>query len=166
LGYRADSSYPAQADSIPRIIFDLPGAAEQIGNFQTSDFTFDIWELAQGYKRIASDTRLGLPRTLNQSLQKTPAGITSAASKLLKIKALDKALPGIAKGMTRIQEAKEMREQGKKIKMVITLGISEGFKKIVLVRTGLINIYLSITLFNIARRFRQCDWFTTHKKIS
>ncbi|KAJ7207274.1 hypothetical protein GGX14DRAFT_396679 [Mycena pura] len=123
----------AQADSIPRIIFDLPGAAEQIGNFQTSDFTSDIWELAQGYKRIASDTRLGLPRTLNQSLQKTPAGITSAASKLIKIKALDKALPGIAKGMTRIQEAKEMREQGKKIKMIITLGISEGLKRIVLV---------------------------------
>ncbi|KAJ7215927.1 hypothetical protein GGX14DRAFT_391603 [Mycena pura] len=80
-----------RADSIPRIIFDLPGAAEQIGNFQTSDFTSDIWELAQGYKtnRFRHAFR-PTPYTESEPAENA-CGVTSAASKLIKIKALDKA---------------------------------------------------------------------------
>jgi hypothetical protein len=111
----------------------LPGATDQITNFQTSDFTSEIWGLAQGYKQTASDTRLGLPRALNKSLQKTPAGITNAAKKANQIKALEKAVPGIAKGMTRVQEMRDTREQGKKIKIVVSFAITEGAKKPALV---------------------------------
>ncbi|KAJ7745177.1 hypothetical protein B0H14DRAFT_3514606 [Mycena olivaceomarginata] len=102
---------------------------DQITNFQTSDFTSEIWGLAQGYKQTASDTRLGLPRALNKSLQKTPAGIANAAKKANQIKALEKAVPGIAKGMTRVQEMRDTREQGKKIKIVVSFAIIEGTKK-------------------------------------
>jgi hypothetical protein len=89
---------------------------EQIQTFQQSDFTSEIWELAQGYKQMASDTRLGLPRTLNANLQKTPAGMAHTVKK---------AGPGISKGATRLQEMKDKREQGKKVKMVIGMAVSE-----------------------------------------
>ncbi|KAJ7232389.1 hypothetical protein C8J57DRAFT_1579029 [Mycena rebaudengoi] len=77
--------------------------------------------------------KLGLPRAQNQSLQKTPAGIANTAQRLVKMKALERAIPGISKSITRVQEAKDMREQGKKIRLVVTFGISEGTKKPVLV---------------------------------
>jgi hypothetical protein len=113
---------------------------DQIATFQTSDFTFEIWELAQGYKQTASDTRLGLPRALNTSLQKTPAGVVNAAKKSAQIKALEKAVPGIGKGMTRVQEMKDAREQGKKIKIVVSFAIVEDGKKPALV---CIHIFIS-----------------------
>ncbi|KAJ6515067.1 hypothetical protein C8R47DRAFT_1276176 [Mycena vitilis] len=111
----------AKADSIPRVIMDLQGAVDQIQSHQTSDLTSEIWELAKGYKQIASDTRLGLPRTLNSNLQKTPAGAANV---------LRRAAPGVAKGpslakgSTRVQEMKDKREQGTKVKIVISMAIS------------------------------------------
>ncbi|KAJ6450145.1 hypothetical protein C8R45DRAFT_1084008 [Mycena sanguinolenta] len=123
----------AQADSIPRIVLNIPGATEQITTYQTSDFTSEIWGLAQGYKRMASDTRLGLPRALNTSLQKTPAGMTSMSKKLLQTKALERAVPGIGKGMTRVQEMKDARDQGTKIKITVTFAIAHVDKKAVVV---------------------------------
>ncbi|KAJ6505038.1 hypothetical protein C8R45DRAFT_1181007 [Mycena sanguinolenta] len=124
---------PAQADSIPRIVLNIPGATEQITIYQTSDFTSEIWGLAQGYKRMASDTRLGLPRALNTSLQKTPAGMTSMSKKLLQTKALERAVPGIGKGMTPVQEMKDARDQGTKIKITVTFAIAHVDKKAVVV---------------------------------
>ncbi|KAJ6579037.1 hypothetical protein B0H10DRAFT_2189124 [Mycena sp. CBHHK59/15] len=82
----------ASADSVPRQIFDLPGANEQIINHQTSDFTSELWETVQGYKQTASDHRLGVPRVQNASLKKTSSG--KAGLKL------QKAAPGISKGQT------------------------------------------------------------------
>lgn len=101
---------------------------EQIQNFQTGDLITEIWELAQGYKKTASDTRLGLPRVQNANLQKTHSGTVQAQKK---VQALERATPGISKGMTRIQEAKDKHEQGKKIKMIISLTTIEGTKKAV-----------------------------------
>ncbi|KAJ7816280.1 hypothetical protein B0H14DRAFT_3148667 [Mycena olivaceomarginata] len=74
-----------------------------------------------------------LPRALNTSLQKTPAGVVNAAKKSAQIKALEKAVPGIGKGMTRVQEMKDAREQGKKIKIVVSFAIVEDGKKPALV---------------------------------
>ncbi|KAJ7683254.1 hypothetical protein B0H17DRAFT_1137928 [Mycena rosella] len=90
--------------NIPRAFLDLPGAFEQIQTFKTSDFTSEIWELVQGHKQTASDTRLGLPRTQNTNLQKTPLGKIQAQNK-----ALEKAVPGIARGMTRVEEMKNKK---------------------------------------------------------
>ncbi|KAJ7138884.1 hypothetical protein C8R46DRAFT_1234129 [Mycena filopes] len=99
------------ADSIPKAIFELPGASEQLLSFQTSDFTAQLWEVAQGYKKTASDHRLGLPRTQNPSLQK--AALAAVPTK--------KAAPGISKGATILQEMKDKREQGKKVKFTVLL---------------------------------------------
>ncbi|KAJ7706825.1 hypothetical protein B0H17DRAFT_1125649 [Mycena rosella] len=47
---------------------------------------------------------LGLPRTQNTNLQKTPSGKIQAQKK-----ALEKAVPGIARGMTRVEEMKNKK---------------------------------------------------------
>ncbi|KAJ6499850.1 hypothetical protein DFH09DRAFT_1336327 [Mycena vulgaris] len=77
----------ANGDSVPKQIFQSPGANEQLLSFKTSDLTSELWEMAQGFKKTASDHRLGLPRVQNKSLQK--AGTASA---------LKKRPPGSAKG--------------------------------------------------------------------
>jgi hypothetical protein len=99
------NSYPASADSIPRVLIDIPGASEQILNYQSSDSTSQLWEAAYGYKQTASDHRLGVPCTQNVSLRKTPAAL-AALSKL------QKAAPGIGKGPTLVESRKE---KGKRI---------------------------------------------------
>ncbi|KAJ6579717.1 hypothetical protein DFH09DRAFT_1446198 [Mycena vulgaris] len=119
----------AKADSVPRSIIDVPGAFEQIQGFQTSDFISEFWELAQGYKQTASDTRLGLPRTQNSNLQKThPASHSGSVRGQLHAKTLEKAIPGIAKGMTRVEEMKDTKARGKRIKMIISLAVNNGKK--------------------------------------
>ncbi|KAJ7780003.1 hypothetical protein B0H16DRAFT_1830580 [Mycena metata] len=82
----------ANADSIPKQIFELEGANDQILNFQTR-----------------------LPRVQNSSLKKTPSGAAAAAA-LTK-----KAAPGIAKGATLLQEMQDAREQGNKVKFTVLL---------------------------------------------
>ncbi|KAJ7737638.1 hypothetical protein DFH07DRAFT_779319 [Mycena maculata] len=80
----------------------------------TSDFTSELWEIAQGYKKTAFDHRLGVPRIQNSSLQKA---VASAA--------LKKATPGVSRGPTRgaalLQELQDKREQGKKVKFTVTV---------------------------------------------
>jgi len=99
----------ANAENIPKQIFELPGAAQQILNFQSSESTSELWEIAHGYKKTASDHRLGLPRVQNQSLKKAAAA------------GVAKNVPGIAKGVRLLQEMHEKRDQGKKIKFTIAL---------------------------------------------
>jgi hypothetical protein len=106
-----------------------PGANEQILQHQTSDFTPELWQSIQGYKQTASDNRLGLPRTMNSSLKKTPAGLAK----------LQEAAPGVSKGQTLaktttgasiVQEMKDKRDQGKRVKFLITFAKSvRGDKK-------------------------------------
>lgn len=89
----------AKADiSIPRAVLDVQGAFEQIRDYKTS-----------------------LPRAQNTSLAK----ITAGTAQKKKLDALEKAVPGIGKGMTRIQE---MKEKGKRVRMTVTLATSEGTK--------------------------------------
>ncbi|KAJ7474430.1 hypothetical protein B0H11DRAFT_2282268 [Mycena galericulata] len=108
----------AKADSIPSQILKLNGAHEQIQGFQTSDFTSELWEIAQGYKRTASDHRLGIPRVQNSSLLKAANAAT-----------LKKATPGISKGAALLQEMQDKRDQGKKVRFTITLCKSTEKKK-------------------------------------
>ncbi|KAJ7149433.1 hypothetical protein C8R43DRAFT_951913 [Mycena crocata] len=116
----------ASAETLPRAILDLPGAYDQISNFKTSDYTSEIWELAEGYKRTASDTRLGLPRTQNTSLRKTPSALRQAE----RLRALEKAVPGIGRGMTRVQQTKDKHNMAQKIKIIITMATSDHKNKL------------------------------------
>ncbi|KAJ6590935.1 hypothetical protein DFH09DRAFT_1273648 [Mycena vulgaris] len=121
----------AKAESAPRSIIDVSGAFEQIQGFQASNFISEFWELAQGYKQTASDTHLGLPRTQNSNLQKThPASHSGSVRGQLHAKTLEKAIPGIAKGMTRVEEMKDTKARGKRIKMIISLAVNNGKKHI------------------------------------
>ncbi|KAF8164041.1 hypothetical protein K438DRAFT_1775736 [Mycena galopus ATCC 62051] len=137
-----------KAESVPRVILDVPGAYEQIHNYQTSDYTSEIWELAQGYKQIASNSRLGLPRTLNANLQKTPSGISAGLRQQVKNRALEKAVPGIAGRMDMKNTA---CEQGKKVKMHILLATVEGSKKHVPVPSVRIvhNVHEDLPIFEV-----------------
>lgn len=107
------TSFLANADSIPKQIFELEGANDQILNFQTSDLTTQLWEIAHGFKKTASDHRLGLPRVQNSSLKKTLSAAAQGAS------STKKAAPGISKGVTILQEMQDAREQGKKVKFTV-----------------------------------------------
>ncbi|KAJ7021739.1 hypothetical protein C8F04DRAFT_1313352 [Mycena alexandri] len=80
----------ANADSIPKQIFELEGANDQILNFQTR-----------------------LPRVQNSSLKKTLSAAAQGAS------STKKAAPGISKGVTILQEMQDAREQGKKVKFTV-----------------------------------------------
>ncbi|KAJ7210227.1 hypothetical protein C8J57DRAFT_1608161 [Mycena rebaudengoi] len=114
----------ASAESIPRALFDIPGASEQILNYQSSDSTSQLWEAAYGYKQTASDHRLGVPRAQNASLRKTPAALATLSK-------LQKAAPGIGKGPTLVEsrkekgktiikEIQEAREQSKRIRFNVS----------------------------------------------
>ncbi|KAF8182785.1 hypothetical protein K438DRAFT_1767220 [Mycena galopus ATCC 62051] len=138
----------AKVESVPLAILDVPSAYEQINNYQTSDYTSEIWELAQGYKQIASNSRIGLPCTLNANLQKTPSGISAGLRQQVKNHALEKVVPGIAGRMDMKNTA---REQGKKVKMHILLATVEGSKKHVPVPSVRIvhNVYEDLPIFEV-----------------
>ncbi|KAJ6485294.1 hypothetical protein DFH09DRAFT_1291645 [Mycena vulgaris] len=73
--------------------------------------------------------KLGLPRTQNSNLQKThPASHSGSVRDQLHAKTLEKAIPGIAKGMTRVEEMKDIKARGKRIKMIISLAVNNGKK--------------------------------------
>jgi hypothetical protein len=84
----------------------------QLAEFQKSDFSTKILEIAAGYQSKASDHRLGLPRTQNASLKKATAASTSC---------FKKAAAGVSKGKTLLTEIQEKRANTGKVK--ITAGL-------------------------------------------
>ncbi|KAJ7501651.1 hypothetical protein B0H11DRAFT_2371922 [Mycena galericulata] len=103
-------------DSIPAPISLIPGAIDQILSQKSSESTSDIWGLVKGHKQNVSQHRLGVPRAQNPSLLK------ATASRL-------KGTPGIGTGITTkgqqyLQDMKDKREQGKKVKFTISMAKS------------------------------------------
>ncbi|KAJ7693955.1 hypothetical protein B0H17DRAFT_1132322 [Mycena rosella] len=131
----------------------------QIQTFQTSDFTSEIWELVQGHKQTASDTHLGLLQMQNTNLQKTPSGKIQAQKK-----ALEKAVPGIARGITHVEEMKNKRDQGKKIRLTVSLAMDSRMTKLSMVSTIHIihnadeDAPISEVLDQVVGQVQQCHW--------
>jgi len=96
-------------EAIPRVILKLDGAMDQLSSYRKSDVTSEIFELAAGFQSVASDNRLGRPRTQNTSLQK-------AAPSRFK-----KPAPGLSKGKTLMAEMKAAKDNTGRIK--ITAGL-------------------------------------------
>jgi len=82
---------------------------DQLGTHRKSDVASEIIELATGFQSIASDNRLGRPRTQNASLQK---------ASLARFK---KPAPGLSKGKTLMAEMKAAKDNASRIK--ITSGL-------------------------------------------
>jgi hypothetical protein len=82
---------------------------EQLSGYQKSDVASEILDLAAGFQSIASDNRLGRPRTQNTSLQKTV------------ISRFKKPAPGLSKGKTLMAEMKTAKDDTGRIK--ITAGL-------------------------------------------
>lgn len=112
-------TYPAESDSIPGPISQLTGAIDQIMKHQTSESTSDIWELVKGQRQNVSQHRLGKPRAQNPSLLKAGAAKVS----LRTAAGISTGLP-ITKGVQHLQELRQRREQGNKVKMIISLAQS------------------------------------------
>jgi len=101
----------AEAD-IPQSIFKLVGAAEQLSSYPKSDVAAaEIIELAAGFQSIASDKRLGRPRTQNTNLQKAT------------LSRFKKAAPGLSKGKTLLAEIKAAKNDTGRIKVTAGLYI-------------------------------------------
>lgn len=98
----------ADAEAPPSIL-KLVGAIEQLNNYRKSDVAAHIIELAARFQSVASDNRLGRPRTQNTSLQK------AALSRF------KKPAPGLSKGKTLMAEIKAAKNEAGKIK--ITAGL-------------------------------------------
>ncbi|KAF8631327.1 hypothetical protein AX17_005133 [Amanita inopinata Kibby_2008] len=101
--------YVVDEEAIPQSILKLNGAMEQLGSYQKSDVASEIFELAAGFQSVASDNRLGCPRTQNTSLQK------AALSRF------KEPAPGLSKGKTLLAEMKAAKDDSGRIK--ITAGL-------------------------------------------
>ena len=98
-----------EAENIPQSVLKLDGAMDQLGGYQKSDVASDMIELAARFQSIASDNRLGHPRTQNTSLQKAV------------LSCFKKPAPGLSKGKTLMAEMKAVKEDPSRIK--ITAGL-------------------------------------------
>ena len=96
-------------EDIPPSVYRLVGVAEQLDNYSKSDVAADIIEVAARFRSIASDNRLGRPRTQNTNLQK------AALSRF------KKPAPGLSKGKTLMAEINAAKFDAGKIK--VTAGL-------------------------------------------
>ena len=81
---------------------------DQLGSHRKSDVVSEIIELAARFQSIASDNRLGRPRTQNTSLQKASS---------LRFK---KPAPGVSKGKMILVEMKAAKDN---VRIKITAGL-------------------------------------------
>ena len=85
-----------------------------MGSYRKSDEAAEIIELAAGFQSIASDKRLGHPRTQNTNLQKVA------------LLCFTKPAPGLSKGKTLMAEIKAAKNDAGRIK--VTAGLYLLFK--------------------------------------
>jgi hypothetical protein len=100
---------PVDEEAIPQAILKLDRAMDQLGHYRKSDVTSKIIELAAGFQSIASDNRLGCPRTQNTSLQKAA------------LSCFKKPAPGLSKEKMLMAEMKAAKDNAGRIK--ITTGL-------------------------------------------
>jgi hypothetical protein len=103
------------SDSIPPSVLQIDGALKQLTGHQKSDFASEILQIAAGFQSKASDSRLGLPRTQNTSLQKA----SNARFKNL----------APSKAKTILTEMKERKDQAGRVKITVGLYMMTSKKK-------------------------------------